>query len=248
MLFQDKSVPKPRKSRHFFPFPIPRPNRPPEPSNRPMRDFGPNARTDPPSDICPFFVMPGTSPGMTAGRATRTVGPQSVSRSGARRRHRHRVDKSLPGRHSRPADADRKCRSLSTRPAGRHFRRQLPVGKCRTCARDAKGSAYAGFRRNLPPLPAGERGFASPLFSTFSPPACGRGRGRARDGKGAPASPPAPPFPDYGKYGAIRVPGQEENVLSDHIIFQTYDPWSIFLPFTSPPSTSRPAPSARRSR
>ena len=50
-------------------------------------------------------------------------------------RHRHRVDKSLPGRHSRPADAARDCRHLPTRPASRHFRRQGRVRKCRACAR-----------------------------------------------------------------------------------------------------------------
>ena len=49
--------------------------------------------------------MPGTSPGMTTGvgDAYGSHGPRSVSRSGVCRRHRHRVDKSLPGRHSRPA-------------------------------------------------------------------------------------------------------------------------------------------------
>ncbi len=48
----------------------------------------------------------------------------------SRRRHRHRVDKSLPGRHSRPADAGRECRSLPTRPAGRHFGRRMSAGRC----------------------------------------------------------------------------------------------------------------------
>ena len=49
----------------------------------------------------------------------------------ARRRHRHRVGKSLPTRHSCPADAERKCRPLPTRPAGRHCRRQMPTVRAR---------------------------------------------------------------------------------------------------------------------
>ena len=53
----------------------------------------------------------------------------------SRRRRRHRVGKSRPGRHSRPADAGRKCRLPPVRPAGRHFRRQAPARKCRPCAR-----------------------------------------------------------------------------------------------------------------
>ena len=66
---------------------------------------------------------------MTVGRARGTVGPRSVSRSGACRRHRHRVDKSLPGRHSRPSNAVRECRHLPTPPAGRHFRREMPTAR-----------------------------------------------------------------------------------------------------------------------
>ena len=49
----------------------------------------------------------------------------------ARRRHRHRVGKSLSTRHSCPADAERKCRPLPTRPAGRHCRRQMPTVRAR---------------------------------------------------------------------------------------------------------------------
>ena len=46
-------------------------------------------------------------------------------------RRRHRVDKSLPGRHSRPSNAERECRPLPTRPAGRHCRRQMPTVRAR---------------------------------------------------------------------------------------------------------------------
>ena len=53
----------------------------------------------------------------------------------SRRRRRHRVDKSRPGRHSRPANAGRECRHLPTRPACRHFRRHGPARKCRPCGR-----------------------------------------------------------------------------------------------------------------
>ena len=57
-------------------------------------------------------------------------------------RHRHRVDKSLPGRHSRPADAGRECRPLPTRPACRHFHPQIPnvraIPRCRS--RKRKGA------------------------------------------------------------------------------------------------------------
>ncbi len=73
-----------------------------------MRDFGPNARTgSPPTPVAPARAMP------------------------ARRRHRHRVDKSLPGRHSRPADVEQECRHLPTRSARRHFHRQMPAARSR---------------------------------------------------------------------------------------------------------------------
>ena len=136
-----------------------------------MHDSGGNARTEPPPPSCPDSFrasmsfrrlapsrlaprcrktwMPGTSPGMTAGREGRTVGPRSVSRSGACRRHRHRVGKSLPGRHSRPADAGRECRHMPTPPAGRHCRRQMPTVRARH-----RETTYARFRRHLPPLPS----------------------------------------------------------------------------------------------
>ena len=94
-----------------------------------MRDFGPNARTEPSPDISPFFRHARNKSGHDGG-GTRTVGPRSVSR-GACRRHRHRVDKSLPDRHSRPSNAERECRSLPTRPACRHCRRQMPTVRAR---------------------------------------------------------------------------------------------------------------------
>ena len=77
--------------------------------------------------------MPGTSP-LLSGLNSWTGCMTSIPFA-SRRRHRHRVGKSLPGRHSRPADAGRECRHLPTRPAGRHFRRHGPARKCRTRAR-----------------------------------------------------------------------------------------------------------------
>ena len=65
----------------------------------------------------------------------------------ARRRHRHRVGKSRPGRHSRPADAERECRPLPTRPAGRHCRRQMPVDKCRPRTRAAPRGRHVAAAR-----------------------------------------------------------------------------------------------------
>ena len=85
--------------------------------------------------------------------------------AGSRRRHRHRVDKSLSTRHSHPADAERECRPLPTRPICRHCRRQMPtvrarrrgvgifdprVGMSRRCASrrpSVTGSAVGGPRR-----------------------------------------------------------------------------------------------------
>ena len=55
----------------------------------------------------------------------------SARNSVFRRSTGHRVDKSLPGRHSRPADAERECRHLPTRPACRHFGRQMPNVRAR---------------------------------------------------------------------------------------------------------------------
>ena len=69
--------------------------------------------------------MPGTSP-LPSGLNSWTGRMTSIPFV-SRRRHRHRVDKSLPGRHSRPADAERECRHLPTRPACRHCRRQMPT-------------------------------------------------------------------------------------------------------------------------
>ena len=85
--------------------------------------------------------MPGTSPGMTGWG----------DGAGSRRRHGHRVDKSLPGRHSRPANADRECRPLPTRHAGRHFRRQMPNVRAvpRYRSRQRKGAPATP----APPLP-----------------------------------------------------------------------------------------------
>ena len=70
--------------------------------------------------------------------AVRPAGPGARSR----RRCRHRVDKSLPGRRSPPANAGRDCRHLPTRPAGRHFRRQRRARKCRTHARAVPGGRH----------------------------------------------------------------------------------------------------------
>ena len=73
--------------------------------------------------------MPGTSP-LPSGLNSWTGRMTSIPFV-SRRRHRHRVDKSLPGRHSRPANAERECRPLPTRPACRHCRRQMPTLRAR---------------------------------------------------------------------------------------------------------------------
>ncbi len=55
---------------------------------------------------------------------------------------------------------------------------------------------------------------------------------RARQRKGAPAS-PAPPLSHYEKYTPKRVPSQEENACSGHIIWQDTDLTRFFLPSDS---------------
>ena len=80
---------------------------------------------------------PCVEPGRTAARRWLARRPSSRNCSIAvrptgsdarsRRRGRHRVGKSRPTRHLHPANAGRKCRPLPTRPACRHFRRQMPT-------------------------------------------------------------------------------------------------------------------------
>ena len=71
-----------------------------------------------PPHLLPSRLREGPGEGEPAGSGARS-----------RRRGRHRVDNSRPGRHSRPADAGRECRPLPTRPAGRHCRRQMPTAR-----------------------------------------------------------------------------------------------------------------------
>ena len=87
----------------------------------------------------------------------------------SRRRHRHRVDKSRPGRHSRPANAGRECRHLPTRPACRHCRRQIA---------DRARAAPGGGIRGIPAesSPRWGEGFRGPPL-IFSPPASREGVG-----------------------------------------------------------------------
>ena len=64
-------------------------------------------------------------------RGARTAADPRPEAALSRGRHRHRVDKSLSTRHSRPSNAGRECRHLPTRPAGRHCRRQMPTVRAR---------------------------------------------------------------------------------------------------------------------
>ena len=110
---------------------------------------------------------------------------------GFRRRHRHRVDKSRPGRHSRPPMPSGNvgiCRL--DRPV------DISVGKCR-----ARAAGDDGGRMHARVLHMGGRE-ARGVSLVWA--------GRcARQRKGAP-KPPAPPLLHYGKYGIGRVPGQDQ--------------------------------------
>ena len=126
-------------------------------------------------------------------------------------RRRHRVDKSLPDRHSRPSNAERECRPLPTRPACRHCRRQMPTVRARRRGVGISDPRVGMSQRCSSRVTAASVTMAVACMVVSSTwaggvPSNGKGRRHLRH----------PHFPTVRNMVSIRVPSQEVFSLLGH--------------------------------